>query len=158
MSPEEGLEEETQEVSLLLFGLSTEFYALRIEDASEVISLPQYTPVPRTPPYLLGVCFRRGPLLPLLDLGRRLGLRQGFRRGLLGPSRSDRPAVVIAKSRLGEMGLLVDRVMRVAKVPAAAIQRTDLAPCILGSVATGNYQAYLLDLEAIGLQPPEDRT
>jgi purine-binding chemotaxis protein CheW len=145
-------EAEAPEAGLLLFGLSTELYALRIEQVVEVMGLPRFTPVPRMPPYLLGVCFRRGGLLPLLDLGRRLGLRPGFRRHVLPLSRSERPTVLVALSRLGELGLLVDRIVRVARVRETAIQRSEAGPCTLGTVVTASEQAHLLDLEALGLE------
>ena len=140
------------EMGLLLFGLSTELYALRIEEASEVIGLPRFTPVPRMPPYLLGVCFRRGYLLPILDLGQRLGLRSSYRRGAIPTMRSDRPAVVVARAERGEIGLLVDRIVRVARVPTAAIQQTGSTPFTWGSVLAANEPAQLLDLDAIALE------
>jgi purine-binding chemotaxis protein CheW len=139
------------EVVLLLFGVSTEVYALRIEQTAEVMSLPPYTLVPRMPAHLLGVCFRHGRLLPIVDLGRKLGLRQGFRPGPLHERRSGRPAVLVARTRLGELGLLIDRVLRVAKVPATALQPAGVqSPCTLAAIATASFQAHLLDLEAVG--------
>ena len=143
------------EVGLLLFGLSTELYALRIEEAAEVIGLPRFAPVPRMPPYLLGVCFRRGYLLPILDLGQRLGLRASYRRGAIPSVRSDRPAVVVARAERGEVGLLVDRIVRVARVPESAIQRSAQAPFTWGSVLAANEPAQLLDLESVGLDAPD---
>jgi chemotaxis signal transduction protein len=144
------------EAGVLLFGLSTELYALRIEEAVEAMSLPAFTVVPRMPGYLLGVCFRRGRLLPIVDLGRRLGLRQSFRSSLLQAARTTRPAVLVARTRLGELGLLVDRILRVAKVPAAALEPAAAAPPFtLGAVTAANVQAHLLDLEAVGRLEPD---
>ena len=140
------------EVGLLLFGLSTELYALRIEDVVEVMGLPRTTPVPRTAAYLLGVCFRHGHLLPILDLGCRLGLRPAFRRAGSPLSRAERPAVVVARSAGGELGLLVDRIVRVARVPELAIQRAEAGSCTLGAVVTPLEKTLLLDLEALDLE------
>jgi purine-binding chemotaxis protein CheW len=152
--PKPGADEalEPPEAGLLLFGLSTELYALRIEEVLEVMALPRFTPVPRAPAYLLGVCFRRGHLLPILDLGRRLGLRPGFRRGVPPLARAERPTVLVARGRLGEIGLLVDRIVRVARVAESAIHRSEAGPDTRGTVVAASDQATLLDLDAIELE------
>ena len=62
------------QVSLLIFSLAGEQIAIEMDYVIEVIPLQGLTPVPGTPPLLLGVVNHRGRLLPVLDLRILIGL------------------------------------------------------------------------------------
>ena len=58
----------------LAFSKGRERFGLPIDDVLEVQALDQFTPVPRTPPFIPGVIHWRGAILSLLDLGKLFGL------------------------------------------------------------------------------------
>lgn len=62
------------ELELLAFNVGSEEYAVKLSDMQEIIRSQTITPIPRSPEYLRGVTFLRGKILPVIDLGKRLGL------------------------------------------------------------------------------------
>jgi purine-binding chemotaxis protein CheW len=57
-------------LDLLVFSFAGERYAIETAYVMEVIPLRELTPVPCTPPFILGVVNHRGRILPVLDLRR----------------------------------------------------------------------------------------
>ena len=97
--------QETREIpalQLLLFALAGESYAIPLIRVREVVKPSPITPVPSTPPHILGVMNLRGEILPVLDPKRLLGLGQG------------RPApegrILVVKGTGMAVGFLVDSV------------------------------------------------
>ena len=96
------------------FFLGEEEYALEIESVREILRAPPIAEVPRAPQDVLGVVTVRGEVIPVLDPRRRLDL----------PAR---PAgaghrVVICQYRGTSVGVLVDRVSQVVRLPPSAIE------------------------------------
>ncbi len=58
----------------LTFSLGDEKFAISINFVQEVVEIGQYTKVPRSPDYMLGIINLRGKVLPLLDTKLKLGL------------------------------------------------------------------------------------
>jgi purine-binding chemotaxis protein CheW len=105
----------------LRFVLGTEMYAVRIDLVREILEVVQMTPLPLMPAFVRGVMNLRGAVVPVIDLGARLGLpvtRIGRRT-----------CVVIVDVRRHDddsvqtMGVLVDAVHEVFDLPA-----TDMEP------------------------------
>jgi purine-binding chemotaxis protein CheW len=65
----------TAALDLLVFSLAGERYGIETEHVLETMSLRELTPVPCTPPLILGVMNHRGRILPILDLRRLLELQ-----------------------------------------------------------------------------------
>jgi purine-binding chemotaxis protein CheW len=59
---------------VMLLSLAGEWHALGVERVLEALPLAQLTPVPGTPPFVLGVTSRRGIALAVIDVSRVLGL------------------------------------------------------------------------------------
>ena len=55
-------------IPVLTFTLGERRYALLVDDVVEVAAMVAYTPLPESPPAVLGVANRHGTPLPLLDL------------------------------------------------------------------------------------------
>ena len=74
----EQLEDERnyQTIQLVVFRLGHEEYALRIEEIKEVVLTPAITRIPQTDPHIRGVANIRGNILAIIDLEKRLGLRE----------------------------------------------------------------------------------
>ena len=78
--------------------------AFRAAHVREVVRVSPLTPLPRTPPFLLGVMGHRGEVLPVVDLLRLLGkaeVKPGPRSRVLIGVANDLVAAFIADAVLG---------------------------------------------------------
>lgn len=99
---------------LVTFQLGREEYGVEIASVQEIIRATDITPVPGAPAHVRGVINLRGKIIPVVDLRRRFAL------AVIESSESQRIIVV----ELGEkrIGMLVDSVSQVIKVPAAVVE------------------------------------
>ena len=114
---------------VLLLSIGDDEWAVRLEQVHEVMAAPALTAIPSAPRALLGVCNRRGDVLPVVSLPAVLGFA--------APSTSERAAswVVVVATPEGLAGIVVTRVPeacelgdRVAPgeaVGAASVHRLD---------------------------------
>jgi purine-binding chemotaxis protein CheW len=87
-------------LALAVFQLASERYAIELRWIREVVRLTDYTPIPGTPDYLVGLTNLRGEIVAVVDL-RRL-----FR--LPTPGLSDLSRLVVLGETRREFGVLVD--------------------------------------------------
>jgi purine-binding chemotaxis protein CheW len=99
---------------LVTFYLAKEEYAVDVRLVQEIIRVTEITPVPRAPASIKGVINLRGRIIPVVDLRTRLSL------GQVEATRLARVVVVKLRERL--VGLLVDGVSQVLKVPISTIE------------------------------------
>lgn len=59
--------------SLLRMAVGEETLAVPIDDVREILQVGRLTPLPRTPAFVRGVMNLRGSVVPVIDLGVRLG-------------------------------------------------------------------------------------
>lgn len=126
-------------------------FGIPIEHVREIVMVPEITPVPDSGEHIRGIINLRGRILPVLDLGLRLGLGSGPR------DRSGR-IVVVEPERQQLLGLLVDEASEVLRLTDA--QRSAppelLADSLQGSVhqvaQVGERLLLLLDLSRL-LEP-----
>lgn len=103
------------EVELLSFDLRNQEYCVDIMSVREIRRWTHATSLPHSPAYVRGVINLRGTVLPVIDLGQRLGL---------APADTAERTVIIVVSVGGRtFGLLVDAVSDILTIPAG-----DLAP------------------------------
>lgn len=101
----------------LTFSVVGERLAMSIGAVKEIIETPRVTQVPMTPNYIRGVINLRGNVVPVVDLGARLG------RGALTLSKRSCIVLVEVKgqSAAGEeshvLGMLVDEVNNILDIP-----------------------------------------
>lgn len=120
-------------LDVLSFSISGELYAIESEHVAEVLPLAQYTPLPGTPAYVLGIVNVRGHIVSLLDL------RVLFELPISGLS--DKNFMLILRNSEMEFALLIDRVLGITRIRQEALQ---------GELAnlTGVRAAYLLGVTA----------
>lgn len=92
----------------LAFQLGNEEYALDIKRISEIIRVREFTGIPRTPEFILGIVSLRGVVVPVFDLRRRLDL------GASATMPTSR--VVICQLDDATVGLLVDSINQVVNL------------------------------------------
>ncbi|WP_299287981.1 chemotaxis protein CheW [uncultured Tateyamaria sp.] len=101
-------------VELLTFELGEHEYALDIMCVREIRGWAKATPLPHAPSFMRGVINLRGAVLPVMDLGERLGL----------PTRPhcDRNVIIVVSFEETMTGLLVDAVSDIIALPPDALQ------------------------------------
>lgn len=98
----------------ILFSVAGTQYGLRSRDVRHIEMVEQITPVPNAAPYVQGVVFSRGSVVPVINLRQRFG----FERAPL--DLRTRLLVVADDSR--HIGLLVDAAREFITIPPTAIQ------------------------------------
>lgn len=140
------------ELHLLTFALDRETFGIPVTQVREVIRVSDITRVPQAPPHVRGVANLRGRILAVVELRSRLGLPPA--------ELTSRSRVVVVEVRERVLGLLVDAVSQVTKVPEASVApapeevvSTD-ADYLIGVARWQSRLIILLDLEK-ALAPTE---
>jgi len=102
------------ESQLVVFDLASEHYGVDIADVREIMRMQTITKVPGAMIYIEGVINLRGKVLPVLDLRKRLGLHVG--------DLTEESRIVVIDIEAGEVGVIVDAVTEVLRVPNASIE------------------------------------
>jgi purine-binding chemotaxis protein CheW len=98
----------------MTFRLGSEWYALRIELAREVVRAKKITYLPGAPSHVVGLLSLRGNLLSITDPRRLLQLTAS-------PSHAQ-PKVIVVDNGTVNAGLLVDEVGEVMSVPISQLE------------------------------------
>ena len=138
---------ETASAQYLTFALGSEEYGVEILKVQEIRGYAPITPIPNTPPHVMGVMNLRGAIVPVVDLRRTLGMAAA----------EYTPFTVIVVVTVGTraMGLIVDAVSDVLDVDRGAMQATpDFgtqvdARFVRGLVRAAGKLVILLDIERV---------
>jgi len=99
---------------LVTFQLGKEEYGIEISSVQEIIRATDITPVPGAPSHVRGVINLRGKIIPVVDLRTRFALP---------PSEaSDAQRIVVVELREKRIGMLVDSVSQVIKIPSGVVE------------------------------------
>jgi purine-binding chemotaxis protein CheW len=98
----------------VLFTLAGTAYAVSSRDVQRMEMVEHVTPVPNAPPFVDGVVFSRGKVVPAVNLRRRFGFEP------VNHDLKTRLIVVAHGERL--VGLIVDSAREFVTIPAEAIQ------------------------------------
>ena len=113
----------------VLFRLAGTSYALPSDAVQRLEMVEHVTPVPNAPPFVDGVVFSRGRVVPAVNLRRRLGLDRA-------PYDAQTRLIIVAHADRA-VGLIVDSAREFVSIPADAVQPP---PDALGGTS-GNYLA-----------------
>ncbi len=102
------------EEQLVVFELSGEAYGINVTQVQSIIPMPEIITVPGAPSFVEGVVNLRGVVIPVVDLRNRFDLSQ--------PTNGQKSVIVIAELNDLRIGLVVDKVTEVAKIPETAIE------------------------------------
>ena len=101
------------QLHLVTFALDREEYGIPVSQVREVIRVADITRVPQAPAHVRGVTNLRGRILPVVELRSRLGLEAA--------ATTPRSRIVVVEVVDRVLGLLVDAVLQVAKVPVDTV-------------------------------------
>jgi purine-binding chemotaxis protein CheW len=97
--------------TFLTFQVGSEEYGIEIFKVREIIGMLPITPVPGSPPEMVGIINLRGKVIPVVSVRTRFGM----------PAAEPHPhnVIIVVENRQGEIGLAVDRVAEVARFTEA---------------------------------------
>jgi purine-binding chemotaxis protein CheW len=103
-------------LELLEFRLAEERYCVETRHVGEVYPLRDLTPLPCTPPFVLGIVNVRGRVTPVIDIKKFFGLPE---KGL-----TDLHCIILVRGNGVELGLLADVIVAVRSIAAESLQAT----------------------------------
>lgn len=112
--------EKADQVQWLGFYLGREEYALDLEIVSELIKPRALTELPQVPPYICGIISLRGEVVPVIDIKLRLGLKPSDHCDI------DLQRIIVCEGSEQYVGLLVDRISQVVRIPRDEIEHPQL--------------------------------
>ena len=132
---------------LIAFRIGRQEFCVDIMSVREIRGWTPATPLPRSPGFMKGVNTLRGAVLPIVDLGARLGLQTS--------EPTARHVIMVAHIGGRTVGLLVDAVSDIIQLTDDAVQATpDVASdqvrtFVKGIFAVDGRMISLLELEWI---------
>lgn len=100
-------------VSVVLFTLSGETWGIDFKDVQEVLEVKEPTPVPKTPPFILGVINQRGRIITVIDFVLLLGEGEHMEQGT---------RIVHLRSDKGNVGLLIRSKLLMDSLPERLVE------------------------------------
>ncbi len=105
---------DTRELQLVSFILANEEYAVDIIQVREIIRMVEITSIPNSPSFVEGVVNIRGKVIPIIDIKKRFNLTSEINE--------DDTRIVIVEIADMTMGIIVDAVSEVLRLPASAVE------------------------------------
>jgi purine-binding chemotaxis protein CheW len=137
------------EASFIAFELAGVLYVVAVSNVVEVGSVPPLCPLPHVPDWLLGVTNLRGDILSVVDLNAF------FRLPSESPASQRKLLVARTSQDTVRVGLLVDRIRGIRRLPAeafqanAAVEDEHIGPYVQGVCPHGETLLVGLDLERL---------
>lgn len=147
-----GKELGSELLQFVTFNLGEEEYAIEILKVQEIIRMIPITRVPNSPEFINGVINLRGKVIPVMDLGKRIGLPEK------DTDNDSRIIVVEIQNKI--VGFIVDKVNIVLRINNSIIEPTPQmvgrtnAEFINGIAKMEHSLLILLDLDKV-MEPDE---
>ena len=145
---EEAVETAAEDrVELLTFTIAGEQYAVAIDHLVEIVTPRTATHVPNADPTIVGIISLRGTMVTVIDVRRKLRHPRA--------ARGNDTRIIVAERGGETLGFEVDRVLRVLKVDAAAIEphpvvhASELSEAVRGVFRHAGALTILLDLDKL---------
>jgi purine-binding chemotaxis protein CheW len=103
-----------EELQLVIFRLAKEEYGLPITKVQEINRLVPITKLPQTPSFMEGIINLRGRIIPVIDLRKRFQLAT--------IEQSDDNRIIIVEVNGQTVGIIVDAVTEVVRLPGASVE------------------------------------
>jgi len=99
-------------IDLVTFYLANEKYGIDIMQTDEIIRMERLTPIPNSLDFVEGVINLRGNVIPIIDLKKRFNIFGGTEKS---------GNIIVLKLVDTTLGILIDRINKVMKIPASKI-------------------------------------
>ncbi len=140
-------ESSTSGIEVLTLTMGAEEYAIPIDSVVEIVIPGEITRVPNAPRNISGLISLRGTIVTILDVRGKLG------HDPIAPDLDTR--IVVVRDAGGSAGFIVDKVLRVVKVPAEELDSEPVASpagrndMIKGVFRRNDSLSILLDIEGL---------
>ena len=104
-----------EQLELLTFSIAGELYAVSIDNVVEIVTPRAVTRIPNSDPLVVGILSLRGMIVTLIDARRRLGHPDAAEA-------TPDSRVIVVQLEHETLGFSVDKVLRVVKTGASAIE------------------------------------
>jgi len=101
------------ELQLVVFQLAREEFAVEVSQVQEIIPMVAITRLPRAPQFIKGIINLRGKILPVIDLGERVGVQT---------YPGDTQRIVITNLEGQAVGMIVDSVTEVLRIQGNTVE------------------------------------
>lgn len=101
-------------LEIVSFHLADQEFCIDIMAIREIRGWAPVTPMPHTPPYVLGLINLRGAVIPVIDMACRLGMKM--------TEPSERSAIIVTDIAGKLVGLLVEQVSDMMSIRAEDLQ------------------------------------
>lgn len=115
------------EEHVVIFRLADEYYALDIQTVQEIVRMQTITSIPGSEFWVEGITNLRGRVVPVVDLRKRCGVETR--------EHSAETRIVVVSSSNGMVGLIVDAVSEVMRIPGEQVEQ----PSAIVSVPQNTY-------------------
>jgi purine-binding chemotaxis protein CheW len=112
--PLEAATEGHSEEHVVIFRLADEYYAIDIQAVQEIVRMQTITSIPGADSWVEGITNLRGRVVPVIDLRRRCNVDAG--------DHSAETRIVVVSSKNGMVGLVVDAVSEVLRIPGEQVE------------------------------------
>ena len=102
------------EEHVVIFRLAGEYYALDIQTVQEIVRMQTITSIPGSDFWVEGITNLRGRVVPVIDLRKRCGVEAG--------EYTAETRIVVVSSANGMVGLIVDAVSEVMRIPGEQVE------------------------------------
>lgn len=117
-------------LDIIAFRLRDQEFCVKTTTIREIRGWATSTPIPHSPPEVVGVMNLRGSIIPIIDLAYKLGMKS--------TEADQRSAIVVAEVHNMVIGMLVDRVSDILTVSSSQIQSIpDIATSLTNSFSEG---------------------
>jgi purine-binding chemotaxis protein CheW len=129
------------------FYLDKELYGINISQVKEVINMTEITSVPKSLDFVVGMINLRGQVLPVIDLRKRLSLKE--------KQYTKFSRIVIAELNHKNIGMIVDKVDKVQRVQKNSTKKdihffTDIDADYIDSIAyIDEHVMIIINLESL---------
>lgn len=137
-----------RENQYIVFSLTDEQFGVNVKQAKEIIPVNQFTHIPNSPDYVMGVIDLRGEIIPIIDLKKKLGLS-------VNNLETENQKIIIVEINNSFIGMLVDNVNEMLRMYEDEIAKApNITKGINKNYITGvgrmnNELLILLDLDKI---------
>src|SRR6218665_316403 len=101
-------------LEIIAFRLHDKEFCVKPTTIREIRGWAPSTPIPHSPPEVIGVMNLRGTVIPIIDLAHKLGMKS--------TAANERSAIVVAEVHNMVIGLVVDRVSDILTIQGNQVQ------------------------------------
>jgi purine-binding chemotaxis protein CheW len=106
------------QLQLVTFQIGNEKYGIDIMEVKEIVRNQEVRPIPNAPPWVQGLLNLRGRIIPIIDLHQRFQIAPLP----VEDEESDPGGILVITVSARELGIVIDKILRVLTINASELQ------------------------------------